>query len=180
MKTVTLSFVLGGKTISLGHDLAPGEELPGALAALLAEAGKVVPPNGKGTEAPDEAPPGKASIRQLKALYAKAAAAGWDKERVRGLLKEAFGTAAEKEIVGQADRRVLSRLIDSVASAAPDFGTATEGQLKALWAKALARGWDRDKVKTFLREKLKTCEEKEIVGRVDRKLVAGLIAGLAA
>jgi len=180
MKTVTLSFVLKDKTVSLAHDLAPGEGIQGAIDALLAEAGKVVPPNGNVPVSGPEPNGDKASFKQLKALYAKAAAAGWEKERVREALKQAFGTSEEKEIIGQADRKALSRLIDSVASASPDFGTATEGQLKALWAKALAKGWDRERVKRFLREKFETCEEREIVGKVDRKFLSAMIAQIAA
>ncbi|MCX6348249.1 MAG: hypothetical protein NTV79_01940 [Candidatus Aureabacteria bacterium] len=180
MKSVTMSFVLKDKTVTLVHELNPGEGIQVAVETLLAEAGKIAPPNGAAAN-PNQLPADDtANFKQIKALYAKAGAAGWEKERVRDLLKKAFGTSEEKEIIGKAGKKALSRLIDEVDAASPDFGTATPAQLKALWAKALGKGWDRERVKSFLREKLQTSEEREIVGKADRKFVSALIAQVAA
>jgi len=161
MKTLTVSFELGEKMVTLKQELEPAEEAASAISRLLAEIEAVEPP-------------GKATVGQLRALYARAASAGWEKSRVREYLEEKLGTSVADEIVGVADRKEFSRLINQVY--APEVpGKATAAQMRVLWAKALNKGWQRDKVRSFLEEKVGAGRDEQIIGCIDQALVSTAI-----
>ncbi len=166
MQTLTLSFEIGEKMLTLKRELKPGEDAAAAVSRLLQEV--------EGVE-----DPGKATAAQLRALYARASAAGWSKEQVKEYLEEKLGTSLPAEIVGTADRREFSRLINQVY--APEVpGKATASQMRVLWAKALSKGWDRDRVRGFLEEKVGAGRDEKIIGCVDQALVASAIRALKA
>ncbi len=166
MKTLTLSFEIGEKMISLKQDLEPAEDVSAAVSRLLAE-----------LETVEE--PGKATTGQLRALYARAASAGWEKSRVREYLEEKLGTAVSDEIVGVADRKEFSRLINGIVP--PDVpGKATAAQMRVFWAKALNKGWKRDRVRAFLQEKVGAGRDEQIIGCIDQGLVSAAIDEIAA
>ncbi|MEA1928969.1 MAG: hypothetical protein U9N73_12255 [Candidatus Auribacterota bacterium] len=166
MNVVSVSFESGDKMITLKRDIESGEEIRKVVSALLKEAQEV-------------GVPGKASPAQLRAIYARAIASGWNKEKVKEMLKNKLGTSSRNEIVGMVDKQDLSRLIDEIGPAPEVEGKATSGQLKALWAKALSKGWERARIRTFLQEKIGADKDGQIVGHVDRKLVSSLIDQLA-
>ncbi len=161
MKTLTVSFELGEKMVTLKQELAPEEDPAAAISRLLREV--------EGVEEP-----GKATAGQLRALYGRASGAGWSKEQVKEYLEEQLGTSLPAEIVGVADWKEFSRLINQVY--APEVpGKATAAQMRVLWAKALNKGWPRDRVRTFLEEKVGAGRDERIIGCVDQALVASAI-----
>jgi len=165
MKTLSLSFEIGEKMISLKQDLEPEEDVAAAVSRILKE-----------VETVEE--PGRATAGQLRALYARASSAGWSKEKVKGYLEEKLGTSAADAIVGVADRKEFSRLINEVY--APEVpGKATAAQMRALWGKALGKGWGRDKVRDFLKEKVGAGRDEQIIGCVDQSLVSSAIEAIA-
>lgn len=166
MKTLSLSFEVGGKTVTVGEELSADEEIGAALARLRKE-----------IETLDQT--GRASLGQLRALYARATAAGWEKSRVKEYLEKNLGTAVSDEIVGAADRREISRLIDGIGiSEVP--GKATAAQMRILWAKALNKGWAREQVRSFLQEKVGAARDEQIIGCIDQALVERAIKEIAA
>ncbi len=166
MKTVSLSFEIGEKMVTLKQDLEPAEDVAAAVSRLLGE-----------VEAVGE--PGKVTAGQLRALYARASSAGWSKEQVREYLEKNLGTSRADEIVGVADRKEFSRLINGVY--APEVpGKATAAQMRALWAKALNKGWRREKVRGFLQEKVGAERDEQIIGCLDQALVASAIEAIEA
>ena len=167
MNVVSVSFEVGDKMITLKREIAAGEEIRNAVNALLKESETI-------------GAPGKASASQLRALYARAFAAGWDKEKVKEMLSNKLGTSSRDDIVGVVEKQVLSRLIDEIGPAPEVPGKATAGQVKALWGKALSKGWDRDRIRIFLQEKIGVSRDDQIVGQVDRKLISSIIDQLAA
>ena len=138
------------------------EDLKGAVEKLLSEVEDI------GTT-------GKATAGQMRALYGKALDKEWDKERIKEFLEENLGTSDEDKIVGVVERLNLSRLIDEIGGAVEVTGKATIVQMRALWGKALDRGWDREKVRRFLETKLGTSKEEKIVGKVDKDKVSRII-----
>jgi hypothetical protein len=167
MNVVSVSFEVGDKMITLKREIEAGEEIQKALAGLLKESEEI-------------SSRVKASPSQLRALYARAFAAGWDKEKVEELLKNKLGTSSSNQIVGVVEKQVLSRLIDEIGPAPEVPGKATAGQVKALWGKALSKGWDRDRIRIFLQEKIGVSRDDQIVGQVDRKLISSIIDQFAA
>ena len=167
MNIVSVSFEAGDKMITLKREMERDEDIQGALTALLKESGEI-------------SARGKASSSQLRALYARAFATGWDKEKVKEMLKNKLGTSSGNEIVGVVEKPVLSRLIDEIGSAPEVPGKATAGQVKALWGKALSKGWQRDRIRTFLQEKIGVSRDDQIVGQIDRELISSIIDQLAA
>lgn len=167
MTKVAISFPLGSRTVSLERETTPGEEVKAAVRSLLSELEEI-------------AIPGKATPSQLRALWAKAInQLGWDKERVKSFLKERLGTSSKSGIIGVIDKEEVSRLIDEINGNGNgdkfDSGKATAAQIRALWGKALGKGWERERVKAFLEEKLSTSDEEAIVGKADRALVSSVI-----
>jgi len=167
MTRMTVMFPLGSRTVSVERETAPGEEVKSALRSLLSELDEI-------------AIPGKATPAQLRALWAKAInQLGWDKERVKSFLKERLGASNKAAIVGVIEKDKLSNLIDEINGNGNgdkiDSDKATAAQLRALWGKALGKGWDRERVKAFLEEKLSTSEEEAIVGKADRALISSAI-----
>ncbi len=167
MNVVSVSFEVGDKMITLKREIEAGEEIQKALAGLLKESEEI-------------SARGKASSSQIRALYARAFAAGWDKEKVEEMLKNKLGTSSGNQIVGMVEKQELSRLIDDIGPAPEVPGKATAGQVKALWGKALSKGWDRDRVRTFLQEKIGVSRDNQIVGQLDKKLISSVIDELAA
>lgn len=167
MNVVSVSFEIGDKMITLKREIESGEPIQKALNALLKESEEL-------------GVPGKGSLPQLRALYARASAAGWDKEKVKEMLMDKLGRSSRNEIVGVVDKQVLSRLIDEIGPAPEVPGKATAGQVKAFWAKALSKGWERDRIRTFLQEKIGVSHDTQIIGRVDKKLISAVIDQLAA
>ena len=173
MKKVSITFALGSRTVTVEREVAAEEEVKTAVQSLLSEVEEI-------------ALPGKASPGQLRALWGVAMGKqGWEKEKVTSFLKERLGTSSRQEIVGVVDKAELSRLIDEIGgndtveeSGDPDKANAA--QLRALWGKALSKGWERDRVKTFLEEKLNTSRENEIIGKAEKKFVSTLIDEVAA
>ena len=51
----------------------------------------------------------------------------------------------------------------------------TRGQVSALYAKLLNRGWKREEIQRYLEEKLGTSNEDEIVGKVDKATFSFII-----
>lgn len=165
MKSLSLSFEIGEKMVTVKAELEPGEEIAAALDRLLKEIDAV-------------AVPGKASAGQLRALYARASSAGWEKGRVKEYLEQNLGTSASDEIVGTADRKELSRLIAGIEI--PEVpGKATAAQMRALWAKALSKGWPRERVRNFLQEKVGAGWDDKIIGCIDQVLVDRAIEAIA-
>lgn len=166
MKTVSLSFEVGSKMVTLKQELEPAEDVLAAVSRLLKE-----------SEAVEE--PGKATVGQLRALYARASGAGWSKDQVREYLEKKLGTSLADEIIGVADRKEFSRLINEVY--APEVpGKATAAQMRVFWAKALNKGWRRDKVRTFLQEKVGAGRDEQIIGCIDQALVSAAIDAIEA
>jgi hypothetical protein len=164
MTRVTVSFPLGSRTVSVERETTPGEEAKSALRTLLSELEEI-------------AIPGKATPAQLRAFWAKAInQLGWDKEKVKSFLKERLGASNKSAIVGVIEKEKLSRLIDEINGNGNgdkvDSDKATAAQLRALWGKALGKGWDRERVKSFLEQKLSTSDEEEIVGKADRAVIS--------
>ena len=173
MTKVSIMFALGSRTVTVEREAAAEEEVKTAVSSLLAEVEEI-------------ALPGKASSGQLRALWGVAMGKqGWEKEKVKAFLNEHLGTSSRQEIVGVVDKAEISRLIDEIGGndkivESDDPDKASAAQLRALWGKALGKGWDRERVKKFLEEKLNTSREEEIVGKADKKFVSGLIEELAA
>ena len=167
MNVVSVSFEVGDKMITLKREIEAGEDIQKTLTVLLKESEEI---NARG----------KAGSSQLRALYARAFAAGWDKEKVEEMLRNKLGTSSGNQIVGVVEKQVLSRLIDEIGPAPEVPGKATAGQVKALWGKALSKGWDRDRIRIFLQEKIGVSRDDQIVGQIDRKLISSIIDQLAA
>jgi len=167
MNVVSVSFEVGDKMITLKREIEAGEGIQKAVTTLLKESEEI-------------GLPGKASAGQLRALYARAFAAGWDKEKVKGLLQNKLGTSSSNKIVGVVEKQVLSSLIDEIGPAPEIPGKATAAQIKLLWGKALGKGWDRDRVRTFLQEKIGVSYDSQIVGQVDKQLLSSVIDQLVA
>ena len=167
MNVVSVSFEVGDKMITLKREIEAGEGIQKAVTALLKESEEI-------------GVPGKASPAQFRALYARALAAGWDKEKVKDMLKNKLGTSSGNQIVGVVEKQVLSRIIDEIGPAPEVPGKATAGQVKALWGKALSKGWDRDRIRIFLQEKIGVSRDDQIVGQLDKKLISSVIDELAA
>ena len=166
MKTLSLSFEIGEKMVVLKQELDPAEETAAALSRLLKEIDNL----GK---------PGQASVGQLRALDARASSAGWEQSRVREYLEKNLGSSVSDEIVGVADRKELSRLINEIEI--PEVpGKATAAQMRVLWAKALNKGWPRDQVRNFLQEKVGAERDDQIIGCIDQALVSSAIAAIEA
>jgi len=155
MTKIIVSFPIEDKTVRVERELKTGEDLKEAIERLLLEVG-------------DIGVSGKATSGQMRALYGKALDQGWSKERIKEFLEAKLGTSDENEIVGKVDRIEFSRLIDEIGGAVEIPGKATVAQMRALWGKALDKGWSRGKVRKFLEEKLGTSKEEEIVGKIDK------------
>jgi GTP cyclohydrolase I len=161
---VKVSFPANEKTITVEKEVGEHENIAHVVNALLAEIDSL-----------EVRVPGKATPEQIRALYGKAFSRGWDKDRVKSFLEERFGTSNEDEMVGKVDRMELSRLIDEIGGAVEMPGKATVAQMRALWGKALGRGWDRERIRMFLEEQLGTSVEEEIVGKIDRDKLSVVI-----
>ena len=167
MNVVSVSFEIGDKMVTLKREIESDEPIQKAVNALLKESEEI-------------GVPGKGSLPQLHALYARAFAAGWNKGKVKEMLMDKLGTSSRNEIVGVVEKKVLSRLIDEIGPAPEVPGKATAGQVKALWGKALSKGWERARIRTFLQEKLGVSQDAQIVGHVDKKLISSVIDQLVA
>ena len=167
MNVVSVSFEVGDKMITLKREIEAGEGIQKVATTLLRESEEI-------------GVPGKSSVGQLRALYARAFAAGWEKEKVRELLKNKLGTSSRNEIVGVVEKQVLSRLIDEIGPPPEVPGKATANQVKAFWGKALSKGWERDRIRAFLQEKLGVSQDAQIVGQIDKTLISSVIDQLAA
>jgi hypothetical protein len=167
MNVVSVSFEIGDKTVTVRREIETGLQVREALSALLKEIDEV-------------GQPGKASPAQLRALYARAFAAGWEKQKVKELLENKLGTSSRDKIVGVVEWKDLSRLIDEIGPAPEVPGKATANQMRALWAKALNKGWERERVRAFLQEKVGASQDAQIVGRIDKQLVSTVIDEIAA
>ena len=167
MDMISVSFEAAGRQITLKREVEKGGSIFKTVRLLLEEARQI--------EAPDTA-----SRAQMRALYARAASAGWEKDNVKNLLQENLGTSSGREIVGIKKKAELSRLIDSIGPAPEISDKATAGQLKVLWGKALKKGWERDRIRTFLKEKVGVSKDAQIVGKIDREKVEALIEEIAA
>ncbi len=161
---VKVSFPVNEKTITVEKEIGENENIAHAVNALLAEIDSL-----------EVRVPGKATSEQIRAIYGKAFGRGWDTDRVKSFLEERFGTSNEDEIVGKVDRMELARLIAEIGGAVEMPGKATVAQMRALWGKALGKGWDRERVRTFLEERLETSIEEEIVGKIDRDKLSVVI-----
>ncbi|MFH1038599.1 MAG: hypothetical protein V1789_08045 [PVC group bacterium] len=162
MKSVSVSFKVGDKMVTLKQEIAPETSAREALSSLLGESEEI-------------GPLGKVTVAQLRALYARAHQAGWDKQKVKELLEKDLGTSLSDEIIGVVDRKRFSRLIDGLGAAEEVPGKATAGQMRALWAKALSKGWERDRVKVFLQTKVGADRDDRIIGVIDKSLVSSVI-----
>ena len=159
---VKISFPVDEKTIAVEKEISELENISQAINVLLSE---IDPLSGLG----------KASSHQLRVLYGKALDRGWDRESVRRYLEERFGTSDEDEIIVKVNKKELSELIDEIGGAMEMPGMATATQLRALWGKALGKGWNREEVKKFLERKLGTSVEEDIVGKIDRDRLSSVI-----
>jgi uncharacterized protein (UPF0335 family) len=161
---VKISFPINEKTITVEKEVGEHENIAQAVNALLAEIDSL-----------EFRVPGKATPEQIRAIYGKAFGRGWDTDRVKSFLEERFGTSNEDEIVGKVDRMELARLIAEIGGAIEMPGKATVAQMRALWGKALGKGWDRERVRSFLEERLGTSIEEEIVGKIDWEKLSAVI-----
>ncbi|MGC9444136.1 MAG: hypothetical protein ACP5E9_04295 [Candidatus Methanospirareceae archaeon] len=83
--------------------------------------------------------------------------------------------AVEKEI---SELENISQTInDLLAEIGPlsGLGKATSQQLRAVYGKALERGWERERIQRFLEERFGTSDENEIIGKVDKERLSSLI-----
>jgi hypothetical protein len=162
MTKINLSYCIDDKTVSVERELKTGEDLKEAIEKLLLEVEYIRPTS-------------KATSGQMRALYGKALDRGWSKEKIREFLEVKLGTSDENEIVGKIEKLELSRIIDEIGGTIGRPDKVTSGQMRALWGKALDKGWSRDRVRKFLEEKLGTSKEEEIVGRIDRDTFSHII-----
>ncbi len=162
MKSVSVSFEVGDKTVSLKQEIGPETSVREALTSLIEEAGEI-------------GQSGKATVAQLRALYARAHQSGWEKQKVKELLEKDLGTSLSDEIVGVVEKKRLSRLINGIAPIEEVPGKVTAGQMRALWAKALSKGWERAQVREFLQKKLGAVRDDRIIGVIDKKLLSSAI-----
>lgn len=112
---VTLTTNIRRRAISLTQVAASEEEAKELIDQMLAFTDQLAKDKRTPIDCPEQ--PGKTTNAQLRALWAKAFAAGWDRERVKSFLDEKFGTHKPDEIVGQVDRKVFSQLIDALSAA---------------------------------------------------------------
>jgi len=174
MKKVSVSFEWEGRTVALEETVEGERKFKDAVKNLLEESRVLLNP-------------GTASPAQVRAFWAKASVAGIEKEQARSLLEEKFGTSRREELVGKVQARELSDLIksisgDDISRPAPEEkpGMATVKQVRAFWGKALARGWDRAKVREFLSQRIGTIRDEEIIGKVAYGRFEDLIKEVAA
>ena len=161
---VKISFPVNEKNVMVEREVGEHENIAQAVNALLTEIDSL-----------EFRVPGKATPEQIRAIYGKAFGRGWDTDRVKSFLEERFGTSNEDEIVGKVDRMELARLIAEIGGAIEMPGKATVAQMRALWGKALGKGWDRERVRSFLEERLGTSIEEEIVGKIDWEKLSAVI-----
>ena len=159
---VKISFPQDEKTITVERDVAENSSIAQEINSLLLEVNSI-----KAI--------GKASQDQIRALYGKAYGKGWDKERIASFLEERFGTKDGNELIGKIEKLELSRVIDEIGGAIEVLGKATVAQMRALWAIALSKGWDRGRIQEFLEMELGTSIEEEIVGKIDIERLSDLI-----
>jgi len=81
------------------------------------------------------------------------------------------------KIEREVERKNLKEEIESMLQETEDIGgsKATSGQMRALYGKALDQGWDRERIKLFLEEKLGISNEDEIDGIIERAKISHLI-----
>jgi len=162
MTKIIISFSIDNKTVSVERELKTGEDLKEVIEKLL-------------LEIEDIGVRGKVTSGQMRALYGKALDQGWSKEKIKEFLEAKLGTSDENEIVGKVDRIEFSRLIDEIDGAIEIPGKATVAQMRALWGKALDKGWSREKVRNFLDEKIGISREEEIVGKINKDTLSYII-----
>jgi hypothetical protein len=160
---VKISFPMDEKTVSVERAVVESESIAQVINSLLSEIDSF-------------RAIGKATQEQIRALYGKAYGRGWDKDRITSFLEERFGTSDGNEMVGRVDKLELSRAIDEIGGAIEIPGKATVAQMRALWGKALGKGWDRERIQKFLEDKLGTSVEEEIVGKIDIDTVSDVIS----
>jgi hypothetical protein len=83
--------------------------------------------------------------------------------------------SVERELKAGED---LKETIEKVFSEIEEVGVsgkATSAQVRALYGKALDHGWNKEKIKEYLKANLGTAEENEIKGKVDRMEFSFLI-----
>ncbi|KQC13981.1 MAG: hypothetical protein APR63_06640 [Desulfuromonas sp. SDB] len=162
MTKISISFSVHNKTVNVERELKTEEDLKEVIEKLL-------------IEIEDIGVKGKTTSGQFRALYAKALDYGWSKDKIREFLEAKLDTSEENEIVGKVDRLEFSRLIDEVGGGIESPGKATVSQMSAMWGKALDKGWTRVRVKEFLKSKLGTNKEEEIVGIIDKYKLSNVI-----
>ncbi len=174
MKKIAISFPFEGKSITLESVIEEGKKTKDVARELLEEATSL-------------ANPGMVTSAQLKALWGKALARGWNRDQVREFLENQIGESRDEQIVGKVPSREFSRVIDSISGEAGEQappeekpGMVTSTQLKVLWGKALAKGWSRDQVSEFLANRIGENRDERIVGNISMDRLEELIKELAA
>jgi len=174
MKKVSVSFPLDGKNICLERDVDKTRPYRLALGELLDEARVILNP-------------GTASSGQFRAFWARARGAGLDKEAAQALLQEKFGGFRREQLVGRVPAEEFSSLIDGLPGregfekeTEVASGMVTAAQLRSFWARALAVGWDREKVCSFLTSELGDHRDAWIVGRVSADRFQEILQAVAA
>jgi hypothetical protein len=162
MTKITISFPIDNKNVSIERELKTGEDLKETIEKVLLEI--------EGIKVS-----GKTTSVQVRALYGKAIDHGWSKEKIKDFLETNLGTVEENEIVGKVDRIEFSILIDKIGGTIETPGKATVAQMRALWGKSLDKGWNRERVRKFLEEKLGTSKEEEIVGKINKEKLSRII-----
>ncbi|HDS44606.1 MAG TPA: hypothetical protein ENN68_00645 [Methanomicrobia archaeon] len=159
---VTVSVPVEGKTIAVEKEISELESISETINGLLA----ALEPLG-GLD--------RATAQQLRALYGKALDRGWDRERVKSVLEERFGTSDDAVILANVTKKELARSIAEFGGAIESPGMVTATQMSALWGKALGKGWNREEIKQFMERKLGTSVEEEIVGKIERDRLSSVI-----
>lgn len=74
----------------------------------------------------------------------------------------------ERDVIGDDGiAQVINTLLSEIGSFKA-IGKATQEQVKALYGKAYGKGWDKDRITSFLEQRFGTSDGNEIVGKVDK------------
>lgn len=76
--------------------------------------------------------------------------------------------SVERDVV---ESESIAQVINSLLSEIDSFrtiGKATSDQIRALYGKAYGRGWDKERITSFLEQRFGISDGNEIVGRVDK------------
>lgn len=171
MERITVTFRIGDCEVAVETRPEEGQGLNDCLKPIMKEIAALDVP-------------GKATAAQYRLFWARVHEAGLEKDEARERLRRRFGSAERRDLVGVVKREEFSACLDELAPPPPTPSsegaeTATEGQVRSLWAKALGKGWSRDQIREFLSRKIGVSRDEEIVGKIAAGEFSRLIEELA-